>query len=231
MSWARKWTPNFGSTGMGYNPKLFIGVCNSQEYVPSKFFWSWERMTKPYNYEIEKLASTEAVIRNNKMVREFLKSDCDIMVKMDIDQVYPENYFTVMVPLVEKYKVIGPLIYNKWRKNNYAPLIGFEYRFPKVHRVSNWESFVNRDGVLKAPYSHTNLFYARESLEGIEPPWYTQDFSEDGCGRASATDFSFIQKVLDNGYDIYINARVEVGHLVLDTVNTEVRTMWKRRQL
>ena len=209
--------------------KLFIGVCNSQPTVPSTFHWSWEAIEKPYPYEKVRFDQNEAVLRNNNMVSEFLKSDCDIMVKMDIDQEYPTNYFKVMVPLVEKHKLVGPLIYNKWRKNAYPPLLYVSNTFPLVRPTRDWMKDVDKDGMYKTPYAHTNLFYSREILEKIDAPWYEIGISEDGCSLTMNSDLSFIDKIIKLGYYTYINTNIEVGHLVEESIDSITYMKWVGR--
>jgi hypothetical protein len=202
--------------------KLFIGVCNSQDTVPSAFHWSWEEMDKPYEYNKVRFKHTESLIRNNQMVRDFLRSDCDVLVKMDIDQKYPKDYFTIMVPLVEKYKLIGPMIYNKWRKNKYIPLLcNSTNKFPILREIrKDWKRKC-KDGILKIKYAHTNLFYAREVLENIAPPWYTTGYSEDHCNLASIQDFSFIDRIREQGFITRINTNVVVGHLAEEVIDAK----------
>ena len=204
--------------------KLFIGVGNSQTTVPADFHWSWEEMEKPYDYVKVRFTKSDSVIRNNRMIRDFLRSDCDVFIKMDIDQVYPKDYFTVMVPLVEKYKVIGPLIHNKWRRNDYVPLLSEKNTFPIVRVKKRWA--VEKNGILKIPYSHANLFCLREVLENITPPWCEVKYRDDNCALTINKDFAFADKILKQGYDIFINTNMEVGHLVEETVNAETHKRW-----
>jgi len=206
--------------------KLFVGVCNSQPTIPSAFHWSWEAIEKPYPYKKVRFDDDDTIVRNNQMVREFLKSDCDVLVKMDIDQVYPKNYFTGMIPWIEKYKLIGPLIYNKWRKNKYPPLLFEKNTFPLIRTKRDFFKGVDENGFIKIPYAHTNLFYPREIIENINPPWYELKHSPDGCGHLINRDFSFIEKIKKNGYDTYINTQIEAGHLVEEPVDSITYMKW-----
>lgn len=205
--------------------KLFIGCANSQEYVPAAFHWSWEAIRKPYPYEKRRFDHSDDIVRNNRIISEFLKSDCDILVKMDIDQQYPEGYFEYMVPYVEQFKVIGPLLHNKWRKSGYRPLMFQENDFPFLA-----ESIIDASGISDVPYSHTNLFYAREVLENIKPPWYVAEYTYDGTKRSSDSDFGFLDKVKTAGYKLYINTTVEVKHLVMEGVDSELFDMVGRKR-
>ena len=206
-----------------YNPKLFIGVNNSQDFVPSQFFWTWERMEKPYKYIISRQEFSFPSQRNNMMVKEFLASDCDVMVKMDIDQKYPHDYFVKMVPLVEKYKVIGPLLYNKWRRLNFRVLMNLTKQgpFTQSEQMKEWS------GIEEVPYPHSNLFYVRESLENITPPWYENKFSSDGKMRLEGGDHAFVEKIREQGFKLYINTDVLVQHLVMAHVDTRLHKIWE----
>ena len=215
-----------GPPGRTEELKLFVGVCNSQTTLSSAFFWSWEGIKKTYPYQIKRFDDDDTIIRNNQMIRDFLKSDCDVMVKMDIDQVYPKNYFSEMVPLVEKYKLAGPLIYNKWRKNNYSPLLAMENTSPILRVIRNWEPLCDEKGLLKIPYAHTNLFYAREVLENVDPPWYRLIHGEDGCSQVINRDYTFLEKLVSLGYETVINTNVEVGHLVEEEVDSITHMKW-----
>jgi len=208
--------------------KLFIGVCNSQESVPAAFHWSWEAIEKSYEYDKRRFDDDDAIVRNNKMIRDFLRSDSDILVKMDIDQVYPKYYFTTMVPLAEKYKVIGPLIFNKHRKNGYCPLLSDTNDFPLIRYKEDWLEHAAKKGIIKVAFAHTNLFYMKEALEGIKPPWYNVAYSRDNCAHRMNRDFSFIEKLNANGYDTYINTNLEVGHLVKEPVARLTYNKWKK---
>jgi hypothetical protein len=181
-------------------------------------------MDKPYEYEKVRFSHDDAVIRNNEMIGEFLKSDSDVLVKMDIDQKYRKDYFTVMVPLVEKYKLVGPLIYSKRRRNGYSPLLYDEDSYP--FKSTNWKKRTPESGILPIYYAHTNLFYHREVLESIKPPWYEANYNQDCCGYKISRDFSFLEKLIKKGFKTYINMNMVVGHLVEETINTKTYENW-----
>lgn len=180
-------------------------------------------MDHPYEEVTLRFDDSDDLCRNNKMIDTFLKSDCDIMVKMDIDQVYPQHYFVFMVPLVEKYKVVGPRLHNKWRTANYRPLMFETNDFPYL--AGSMEA---TESIQEVPYPHTNLFYAREVLEKIPPPWYEKTYNAKGTGRTNDMDFTFLDKVKVAGYKIYINNGVEVKHLVMEGVDSKLFYRWNR---
>jgi hypothetical protein len=189
--------------------KLFMGVCNSQHEVPAEFFWSVIGIKQICEIVPFRSRHPWDVIRNNVIIDRFLKSDCDILVKMDIDQSYPSNYFERFVPLVEQFKVIGPLIYDRWKTNQYMPLA-----FKERYNGFMLEKFDLSDctGIVDIKYAHTNLFYAREVLEKIPPPWYEAVQSKNGLERANHVDYDFIDKIHNAGYPTYIDLSTVVGH-------------------
>jgi hypothetical protein len=130
---------------------------------------------------------------------------------MDIDQVYPSNYFERLIPLIEKHKVAGPMIYDRWESNGYMPL-AFDRvninRFP-IGKMD----LSNLSGVVEIPYAHTNLLYHREVLEKIQPPWYQAYLTPDGLNRLNHVDFCFIEKIHQAGFKVMIDLDLEVRHM------------------
>lgn len=189
--------------------KLFIGICNSQHHVPSKFFWSFIHMRNPYPVSAYRSGHPWDVARNNMIIHKFLQSDCDVLVKMDVDQEYPPNFLEKLVPLVEKYKVIGPLIYDRHKVNDYMPLLFSWYSGLHLKKLD----ISDKTGVIEVPFPHTNLFYHREVLEKIPAPWYEAYLREDGLERKNHVDLDFISKIHKAGYKTYIDLDTIVGHM------------------
>ena len=208
---------------MSDEPTIFIGVCNTQSMVPAAFFWSFTAMAKPYRYLVARGGHPWDVVRNNQLIDKFLKSDADIFVKMDIDQSYPLDYLEQMVPLVEQYKVIGPVIYDRWEHNGFMPLAFDEYepRFIKC-------PLEGKNRIVDIRYTHTNLFYAREVFEKVKNPIYRADLSDDGLNRANHVDYCVLDKIRAAGYPVYTNLDVVVKHLAEVPVDESVHERWNR---
>lgn len=204
--------------------KLFVGVCNSQEKVPSDFFWSMVNQ-KPCVAKVllDRERHPWDVIRNNLLIKRFLDSGCDYFAKTDIDQVYPFDYFQVMVPLIDQYKVIGPLIFDRWVNGNFMPLVNWDREKPLKHYNTQ-----DRFGIERVDILHTNCFYHREVLEQIPEPWYEAYAAPDGLSRANHVDLTFIQKIKDAGYDLYVNYDVVVQHIAEVPVGRDVYERWNR---
>ena len=203
--------------------KIFLGICNSQEYMHSSFFWSFIKLIKG-EHEIVPYQSGHPwdVVRNNQMIKVFLSSDCDVFVKMDVDQVYPNDYLIKMIPLLEKYKVIGPLIFDRHEMNGFIPLAFENGEYGKLRRYE----LGGKTGIVDIPYSHTNLFYSREVLENIPMPWYEAHLSEDGLDRANHIDYQFLDKIKALGYSIYINMGMVVKHIAFVGIGIKFFNLW-----
>lgn len=191
--------------------KLFIGVCNSQDYVPSEFFWSMMALKKPSDTQFFRSTHPWDVVRNNVIIDAFLKSGCDVLAKMDVDQTYQPDYFERLLPLVEKYKVAGPLIFDRWEQNKFMPL-AFDEVNENLFPIKLMD-LTGKTGVIEVPYPHTNLLYHREVFDKVHGPWYQAYARPDGLSRINHVDYSFLKKINDAGYKIMIDLDCVVGHL------------------
>ena len=189
--------------------KIFVGICNSQDFMPSDFFWSFIALKGKWQLETLRSRHPWDVVRNNIIIDKFLKSDCTYLAKMDIDQWYPSDYFEKILPLAQEYKIAGPLIYDRWAQNKFMPLAFTEY-LPNLQPMD----LTGLNGVVDIPYAHTNLIYHREVLESIEPPWYEAFLSCDGISRDNHVDFDFIHKIHKKNYRVMIDLSCVVGHQV-----------------
>ena len=199
---------------------IFIGVCNSQGIMPSEFFWSIIAQTDFVAQPVfARAVHPWDVIRNNQLIDWFLGSGCDYFVKMDIDQSYPKDYFQVMVPLIDQYKVIGPLLFDRPYVMNFTPLVN--WLDSKEHY-----DIKGKTGIMEVPYLHTNCFYAREVLEAIPRPWYEVQMTDDGMKRANHIDATFMRKIPKAGFKIYLNFDVVVSHIAEIPISREIYERW-----
>ena len=204
--------------------KLFIGICNSQETVSSLFFWSFAALNRPISTTTYRATHPWDVVRNNHLIHRFLKSDCDCFVKMDVDQMYPHDYFDKMLPLLETHDVIGPMIYDRHMSSGFMPLC-FEEDANEPF-ANRGPAFDRTTGIQQLPYLHTNCFYNRRVLEAVPPPWYEAELSEDGLKRANHVDFTFMRKITKAGFKIFINFDVVVAHIASVPVTRAVHNQW-----
>lgn len=202
--------------------KIFIGVCNSQDTMNSTFFWS---MIGQVDFVAQPMFARAVhpwdVIRNNQLIDWFLKTDCEYFVKTDVDQIYPNNYFKTMVPLIDEYKVIGPLIFDRPHSSNFTPLVNW---------LDSKEHFdiKGKAGIVEVPYLHTNCFFHREVLEKIPRPWYEVQMTPDGMGRANHIDATFMRKIPAAGFHIFLNYDVVVKHIAEVPIGREEYERWNR---
>jgi len=187
--------------------------------VKSSWVWSmFDNIMSPYSLTVHRAGHPWDVVRNNQAIFKFLNDPtADIFVKMDVDQTYPLNYFTDMVPLARIYGMIGPVIYDRHKQNDFKTL-AFE---GKEDLLGSWLDVSDRLGIESYPYTHTNNFYRRDVLEGIQPPWYEAHLSEDGLSRANHVDFDFLDKIKASGQECWLNHDVVVKHIADCEVDRE----------
>jgi hypothetical protein len=205
--------------------KLFIGVKNSQDRVPASFFWSfvYMRSINGLHIRVVRSSSSRAPIRHNALLKAFLNSDFDYYLEMDVDQVYPPDYLQKMVPLIDEYKAIAPLIFDRQFSNGFMPLAFSDANINRFTCVPI--DISDKQGVIEVKYCHSNIFLAREVAEKIEWPPYPGMLSDDGLQKKQHADFLFNDKIREAGYKLYVNLDVEVEHVVEFPMN---RKRWEK---
>jgi len=216
----------YTESGTMMGKKLFIGIKNSQNRVPADFFWSFINMTGVPGCAASVVRAQHpwSPARHNQLFRWFLDSGGDYFVEMDIDQVYPRDYLTKMVPLIDEYKAIAPLIYDRVPKNNFFPLV-FEDADIDNFTFTPMD-IAGKHGIIEAPYCHANVFMAREVVEKLPFPPYSGELKPDGLEKAQHADFRFNKFIWDAGYKLYVNLDVVVEHIVEMPMNTERYKRW-----
>lgn len=204
------------------NKKLFIGIKNSQNRVPSDFFWSFIYMDSAPKCEMAVVRARHpwSPIRHNQLFRWFLDSDGDYFVEMDVDQVYPSDYLAKMVPLIDQYKAIAPLIYDRMIQNGFFPLV-FEDADIDNFTLKPMD-ITGKHGIIEVPYCHANVFLAREVVEKLPFPPYLGDLNPNGLEKAQHADFRFNELIREAGYKLYVNLDVVAEHIVEIPMSTVV---------
>lgn len=208
------------------NKKLFIGITNSQDRIPSEFFWSFIHMDSVPGLRVSVVRAGHpwSPVRHNKLFRWFLDSDHDYFVEMDVDQVYPRNYLTTMVPLIDQYKAIAPLIYDRTERTGFFPLV---FKFADINKFTIIPmDITDKSGIIEVPYCHANIFMAREVMERLPFPPYLGGLREDGLERIHHSDFRLNEIIRDAGYKLYVNLDVVAEHIVELPINTRKYRRW-----
>jgi hypothetical protein len=204
--------------------KLFIAVSNSQSHIPSDFFWTFMNMRKTCPMVIKRGTEPWDMVRNNVLIEMFLQSDCDVFTRMDVDQTYPSNYLEVMLPLVKEYKAIGPMICDRFKHNNFMPLA-----FDNLDSGRNiLFDLKGKTGVVEVPCPHTNLFFAREVMENVSPPWFFHVLNDRGTGVIDHADRRLIRNIREAGYKTYLNLDVNLTHVSYQNIDREYHKTWVR---
>lgn len=207
-------------------PRIFVATGNSQPWCYSDYMWTMMREVAVYPGKVDlfRMTHSKPDIRNNRGVKAFLQSDADILVRMDLDQSYPDDFLVTMVPLVQEYKIIGPEIYDRWEQNDHRILCFSDY---KPTPWDHWIDCTDASGIKAYPYTHTNNLYAREAVESVPLPWWNNPLTEDGCDQQNHPDFELLDKFREYGYPTYLNHNVEVYHLFIGRACNQYYRRWK----
>ena len=206
--------------------KLFIAIPNSQHVVPSSFFWSFINMRPVCQVIVRRATHPLSAIRHNWLFKWFLESDCDYFLAMDVDQIYPPDYLQVMVPLIDEYKVLAPLIYDRWARNDYMPL-AFDVADIDNFLASKMD-ITGKRGIIEVQYCHSQLFMAREVMEKLPSPPYPGGLSADGLQKIRHSDGFLNQNIRKAGYKIHLNLDMVVKHIAETPVDREFFEMWNQ---
>jgi len=208
--------------------KLFIGIANSEQSIHSAFFWSFIQIRRTCETVIFRASHADSNLRNNNLLNSFLESGTDYYIQMDTDQIYPPDYLEKMVPLIEEYSVIAPVIYDRWQSNRFFPL-AYSCLDPETlgFKGSKVLDIKGKTGVEEVAWTHTNLFMKREVVEKLPKPIFNLYFTEDGLSKWKHTDHAVNEKIKNAGYKIYMNFDVVVKHIASVPVDAEVYERWK----
>lgn len=145
---------------------------------------------------------------------------------MDIDQVYPPDYFQKIVPLLDEYKVMAPLIYDRWPQNHFMPLVFDDVDIDKF--TLKLMDLRGKTGIIEVPYCHANLFMTREVMEKLPSPPYPGGLRPDGLQKIQHADFILNESIRNAGYKIYVNLDVVVEHITEIPVSNEFFVRWNQ---
>ncbi|MHA2265013.1 MAG: hypothetical protein ACXAEN_21685 [Candidatus Thorarchaeota archaeon] len=208
-------------------PSIALTTGNSNPWCYSDYMWSMMHNVLTYPGRVSLFRMDHHgidAIRNNRGVKYFLESDAEVMVRMDLDQWYPEDFLITMAPLALEYKVIGPEIYDRWEHHGYKILCFSD----KYDPWNNWIDCSDATGIQSYPYTHTNNFYAREVVEAVPLPWFEAVMNEDGTDRGAHPDYDLLDRIRDAGYEIYLNHNIEVHHLFMGRAHNRLYNIYKK---
>ncbi len=199
------------------NFKLGIGVPANFPMLPSAFFDSFILMEKPdYCY----LRSNRANIENmrNELVSEAIKSRCTHLLMLDSDQVYHPKTITRL--LSHRLPIVGCLVYRRYPPFDPLMLKGAISRY---HTIMEWEP----DSLVEVDATGTGcLLFEMDVFRVMPYPWFR--FRVGPYGAPIGEDFGFCADLRENGYKIFVDTSIPVGHLSQMVINEGTWKLYNR---
>lgn len=206
------------------NIKLGIGLPLTDKDVPTQFLDSFVLMEKPaYVYMRPQFPSYTVADIRNQLVQQALESGCTHVLMMDTDQVYPSN--TISKLLSYDKDVVSAIVHRR-----YPPFDAILYRGEPGRYIH-----VSDEDILEAKNDNELIeidatgcgcvLYKTEVFLKIDPPWF--EFGRDFMNNVVGEDIGFCHKLRTNGYKIYCDPTINIGHLSLLEVNWDTYTLYK----
>jgi hypothetical protein len=135
-----------------------------------------------------------------------------------------------MVPWVDTYGVIGPLILDRNPDTGHMPLAFNSHDVTRIMSDQIRWDVLEQKKPIQVPYTHTNNFYDKRVLAQVPPPWYEAVTDEDGTNRGNHVDYDFLDKVKKVS-QVWLHCGVVVNHLFQKGVTREDAKANKNRVL
>ena len=202
--------------------KVCIGLCNSQDYLQSEFFWSFLNVLKPDKYVVIRGQHRHKAAALNHIVMEANRWGSQKVLFLDVDQVFP---FDIIPKLLSRNEpVVSGLTY--MRGKPYSPLAGWK----KGSRYVNCEGKLWKENFAHFPDNDNNLVEVDWTSIGclmvdmsvfnkIYFPCFIEKWSKKEGVRSKGHDLIFCEAVKKAGYKVYIDTLVQCGHLHNYTIN------------
>lgn len=189
--------------------KIYVAVLNEGQ-INEKLCSVLEKMPLQSKYEVWRANPSDKPIANNrnKIVQEFLATDCDYLLMIDDDIVPPDN----ILNLADFQKdVISPICF-AFQQNMVAPLI-MRMEPEGTYTVANYKGY---EGLVETDAVGAGcLMVARRVLENPEMKAPFEDiFDADGV-RKYGQDLAFCQKAKKLGYGVFCHLDYACDHFVV----------------
>jgi hypothetical protein len=202
--------------------KVAIGLCNSQDVIPSDFMWSFLNVLRPNKYVVIRGQHRHKAAALNHIVREAHLWGTQKVLFLDVDQVFP---FDVIPKLLSRNQpVVSGLTYMRGRP--YSPLAGWKKGKKYVNQngdpwKENFADFPDNDNhLIEVDWTSVGcLMVDMDVFNKIYFPCFYEKWSKAEGVRSKGHDLIFCEAVKKAGYKVYVDTLVQCGHLHNYTIN------------
>ena len=142
------------------------------------------------------------------------ESDYTHMMWIDSDIIFTPQHFQA---LLNHDKDIVSGVYMMKGGKYFATVENWDEDYFQRHgafQFSTLESFKDRKGLIDVDYTGLGFMLVKKGVfESLKYPWFQPVFHEIGdCKDFSSEDASFCKMIKKNGYNVYIDPQIRVGH-------------------
>ncbi len=206
------------------NTKLAIGVPLVDKTVPAAFLDSFVIMQKPnFVYLRPQYSGMNIAEIRNQLVERALDNGCTHLLMMDSDQVYAPD--TIIKLLAHDKTVVSAIVHRRYP--GFDPILyrGIPGRY--IH-ISDEEILDSKEEKNLIEIDATGcgcVLYNTEVFLKIDPPWF--EFGRDEQGSIIGEDIGFCYKLKQNGYRIFCDPTIDIGHLSTLEINWGTYALYK----
>ena len=201
--------------------KYAIGFPTTEEKLHKQFVWTFIAMEKPdYTLLLPSFPSMNIAALRNDLVTQAIVDECDYLIMMDTDQIYPLD--TVTKLLSHRKEIVGARVHRR-----YPPFDAILNRgtVSQYHHVPDEEVYSGKLIEVDATGCGC-LCIDMRVFEKLEEPWFLETKGDDG--NTIGEDIYFCANARDKGVSIFVDTSIDVGHISTMVVNESTYRLYKQ---
>ncbi|MFA7287321.1 MAG: hypothetical protein WC055_00430 [Melioribacteraceae bacterium] len=194
------------------NIRLGIGLPLVDDKVHTAFLDSFVMMKKPnFVYIRPTFPSMQIDVIRNQLVKQALESGCTHLLMLDTDQVYHDP--DMISKMLEHDKdVVSAIVHRRYPGFDPITLRGEPGKYLMVPDEEILAARELDNHLIEIDATGGGcLLYKTEVFLKIPPAWF--EFSRTEGGDVIGEDVNFCYKLKQNGYKIYCDTSIDIGHL------------------
>lgn len=190
--------------------KVFVATPTTGNIADSQF-WFWEKVREKYKSKIDFIFPEHCVrvifhdAARNRLVKEFLKSDADILFFLDSDVVPPTDIFDLVL-MQEKWDCAGGVypVFMTPAGHDKPQVVFTVYK-------GRGEQGLGMANIPPAGFSYVDglgtgcMFLKRHVLEKLSEPYFEFKYNEASRAIEVGEDIDFCMKVNDLGFKFFVD--------------------------
>lgn len=189
--------------------KLAIGVPLATEWISAKFWYSYENLEKPENQILITISGAYIALNREKIALKALEEKCTHLLFIDSDMTFPPDSLNKLI--AHKKDIIAGIFFQKYPPYNPAFTIDDKKVIPQELTEVDW---------VGSAFTLINM----EVFKKVPRPWFEADFNPK---HIVGEDINFCLKAKKFGYKIFVDPKVDIGHLLTVSIRKNKEGMLK----